>query len=134
MVLANRHDKRFPEGVRQFYERHIDSVELLLVLILLHDEPTRLWTIERITDELRSSETSVEKRIQALVGRRVLHEDAVRGGEIFYRPYNAEMGAAIDEALLYYRDHSNRIIELIFSKPTNAIRSIADAFRFRKDD
>ncbi len=123
-----------PADVQQFYEQYIDSVELLHVLMLLQGERERRWTITGISEELRSSESSVTKRLQALVQRKLLHPESVGGGSARYLPHDPTMDALVDRSLSYYKAHSYRIIDLIFSKPTNAIQSIADAFRFRKDD
>lgn len=127
--------KDLPEDVQRFYEHYIDSVELLHVLILLHGQKDRRWSIAGISEELRSSESSVSKRLQALVQRKLVHADSVGGGgSAQYRPHDPDTDALVDRSLGFYKAHSYRIIDLIFSKPTNAIQSIADAFRFRKDD
>jgi hypothetical protein len=122
------------KDVQAFFELHIDSVETLHVMILLQSRPETVWTTRAISDELRSSESSVTARVRALVDRKVMASSSVSGDGIHYEPYSVEMGSLISEALEYYRQRPYRVVELIFSKRTQAIRSIADAFRFRKED
>ncbi len=123
-----------PASITSFVEKHIDSVELLHVLALLHDHPEQDWTLDSISAELRSSVSSVEKRVKALVDRRVLAADAWSGTVLHYRAFNAERGKAISEFLAYFKHSPYRVIELIFSNRTLGIQSIANAFRFRKED
>ena len=122
------------EDLRAFFEEKIDSVELLHVLILLQDRSGEVWTLRKISDELRSSESSVEKRVFALRDRGVLSRDALAGAEVRFLPPDPEMGRRIADAVTYYRAYPYRVVDLIFSKRTDSIRSIADAFRFRKEE
>jgi hypothetical protein len=122
-----------PPSVRKFIELKVDSVELLHVLMLLQDRPDVDWTVRSISDELRSSETSVQARIRALIQTKVLAPDAMKDGQVRYVPFDAEVGAHAKETIDLYRLAPYRIVDLIFSKRTDAIRSIADAFRFRKE-
>lgn len=123
-----------PQSIGSFVEKHIDSVELLHVLALLHDHPEREWTLDAIASELRSSESSVEKRAKALIDRRVLAPGARQGSVLRYRPYDEPKGAVISEFLVFFKHSPYRLIELIFSNRTLGVQSIADAFRFRKED
>ena len=123
-----------PDPILRFFEAKIDSIELVHVLMLLFDRPEERWTIEKISGELRSSESSVAKRVETLVGRGVISRASVEGETVKYVPFDAEMGRTVQEALAYYKTRPYRMVELVFSNRTNTIRSIADAFRFRKED
>jgi len=123
-----------PESIRKFVERCVDSVELLHVLMLLHDRVETAWTVRSISDELRSSETSVQARVRALIQTKVLAPEAMLEGHVRYVPFSPEVDAQAKETIEFYRRAPYRIVDLIFSKRTDAIRSIADAFRFRKED
>ncbi|MBS1962377.1 MAG: hypothetical protein JST04_09190 [Bdellovibrionales bacterium] len=120
--------------VLRFIETHIDSVELLHVLMFLVDRKGESWPTAAISRELRSSESSVNMRVRTLVERKLLAADALKDGKVEYRAGANAPESVVIEALAYYKLAPYRVVEMIFSKRTNAIQSIADAFRFRKED
>ncbi len=129
----NKHN--IPERAQKFLIDCIDSLEQLHVLRLLHEARGDAWTIESISQDLRSTPSSVEKRIQDLQARRVLSKEAVAAdGAIRYLPYNSEISLAVDETLLFFRHHQYTVIDFIFSKPIAAVQSFANAFRLKKED
>jgi hypothetical protein len=121
------------ERVRSFLEGRIDSVEQLHVLILLHDSKGRAWTAAAISEELRSSESSVTKRVQNLIDRKILAPAAVSENKIQYRAFDEETETQVSETIAFYRDKPYRVIDIIFSKPRDPIQTLADAFRFKKE-
>lgn len=120
--------------VLQFIENHIDSVELLHVLMYLVDRKGESWPFAAISRELRSSESSVNTRVRTLIERKLLAADALKDGKVEYRPGANAPEAIVIEVLAFYKLAPYRVVEMIFSKRTNAIQSIADAFRFRKEE
>lgn len=123
-----------PESLRRFILLHIDSVELLNVLLLLHSRPDQSFTLQEIEQEIRSSLIAIQKRLDDLYARKILN--TVEGNTDLHRylPKNDEIAASIDELATYYQTYSNRIIELIFSRQSEALRSFADAFRIKKEE
>ena len=110
-------------------------IVMMMMLILLQENPERSWTVEKITEQLRSTMGSVKKRIDDLVARNVLSPDAVKsGGEIFYQPSSAEMRAAVDQAVLFYQQRQYTVMEFIFSKRMEGLQTFSDSFRFNKGD
>jgi predicted transcriptional regulator len=120
------------EKVRRFITLYVDSVELLDVLLLLHRFPERSFEVEQISQELRSSHSAIQKRLKDLYGRKVLQAQVDQQHR--YAPKSEDIASAIDELAGHYQTYTNRIIELIFSKQSEAIRSFADAFRMKKDE
>jgi hypothetical protein len=121
-----------PETIRIFVHACIDSVEQLEVLAILHDNPEREWTIQSLSQELRSADSSVEKRMRDLANRKVL--EPLGEGTFHFQPVSPEVHAAISELVAYYRVRPFRVMDLLFTKPMNAMKSFADAFRFKKED
>lgn len=122
-----------PESVRQFVLSTIDSVELLRVLLLLFEAPSRRWSAADITRELRSSDSSIDKRLHDLYDRRVLSPEANRDAVHQYIPYSGESHAAVEKLVDFHRHRPYRLIDLIYSKPNEALRAFADAFKIKKD-
>ena len=121
-----------PDKIRIFVHACIDSVEQLEVLALLHDQPTKEWSAESLSQELRSTPSSVEKRLRDLVSRRVLEAPST---ETFrYQPVSPEVRQVVADLVAYYRLRPFRVMDLLFTKPVDAMQSFADAFRFKKED
>lgn len=132
---------QIPEHVRAFLTACIDSVEQLEVLALLHDHPTRPWTAISLSQELRSTETSVARRLETLVSRKVIEPisvsaaaDRAESPTFTYTPVSPAVAATVAEVVNIYRLRPYRVMDLIFSKPVSAMQSFADAFRFKKDE
>jgi hypothetical protein len=122
-----------PEDVRCLIIDSIDSVEQLQVLLLLLEQPKRVWLVPDITAELRSSDGSIEKRLSDLYGRRILRREP--GDELrhTYLPFSPEIDPVIRRLAEVYRQRPNRVIDLIYSRPNEALRAFADAFKIKKD-
>jgi hypothetical protein len=123
---------QIPENIRRFIFACIDSVEQLEVLAMLHDQPDKDWTYLALSQELRSTESSVEKRVRDLVDRRVIHP--IASGSFRFNPRSEEVRQVVHDLVGVYRLRPYRVMELIFSKPVNAMQSFADAFKFKKED
>jgi hypothetical protein len=50
-----------------------------------------------------------------------------------YAPRTPDLAGAVEELAQAYADRRVSVIGLIFAKPTDKLRSFADAFRIRKD-
>lgn len=105
----------------------------LEMLLLLHREPTRLWTAADIARELRIDSAWSGQQLQLLVARRLLA--VVDAKTPSYRYESASSDAiAVDSLARAYADRRVRVIGMIYSKPAETLRNFADAFRFRRDD
>lgn len=123
-----------PDEVRRLIAENIDSVEQLEILLLLLQHPDRSWNAETVARELRISPMSAGERLEDLT-----HDGLVAradGNEAGYR-YGPE-SPALDEAVrglaAAYPVRRVTVINLIFSKPVDKIRTFADAFRLRKKE
>lgn len=124
-------EARIPDEVRAFVAQHIDSVEQLEVLLALRENAHRAFSPEEIAGELRIDPRSAAQRLKDLqaAGLVVAEGDACR-----YAPRTAELARRTDALAEMYRTHRVAIISLIFSRPTERIRSFADAFRIRRGE
>lgn len=124
---------KISENVKRFIAAYIDSVELLEVLLLLRSHANE-WSAESVSQEIRSSPTSVTKRLTDLCDRGLLSMKDSRPPLYFYKTRTDELDGAVRELAEAYRERPTRVIELIFSKQTDTLRDFSDAFKFRKDD
>ncbi len=108
---------------------HIASVWSLELLLLLRRDPTRAWTVEALTQEMRASAPLVAAALARFE----------RSGLAAYDPptyrYAAASGLLADFAETLEREYRARpvaIINLIVA-PEERIQQLADAFRFQSD-
>lgn len=110
---------------------HIHSVEQLEVLLLLRGDPERQWTAEAVAVKLATLPQSAVDRLEDLARRGFL----AKSGEGYrYDGSDRSRDAAVAELQEVYARRRVSLIGLIFSKPSETIRTFADAFRLRKED
>jgi hypothetical protein len=121
-----------PEHVRSFIANHVDSLELIDVLLLLKRQRDREWTADEVSQRLYTSPRSAANRLEALRASGIcsVAEGAARAS-YRYAPSTAGLERAIDDLEPVYATHRTTVIELVFSKPSSSIRTFADAFRVR---
>jgi hypothetical protein len=123
-----------PEEVRRFIVDHIDSVEQLEILLLLHGQRARTWTAESVARELRIAPISAGERLEEFVRGSVLSRADGTPVEYRYAPGSSKLDTAVDGLARAYSERRVTVINFIFSKPVDKIRTFADAFRLRKED
>ena len=124
----------FPQEINDFLIKHIHSVEQLEILLMLHREAGRAWTIEEIANELRSDMQSVQNRLQDLCAQHMLtctlsHDES----HYAFNSSDHDLNRKVSMLAQVYAERRMSVINLIFSKPIDNIRVFADAFRLRKD-
>ena len=119
--------------VKRFISDHIDSVEALEVLLLLRDYPNREWSAEEVSRELYTQTESAAKRLAELQSINLLA--ATGGPSLLYRysPDTGELDRTVSELSKAYKERRVTVIGLIFSSPSDKIRTFADAFKIKRD-
>ncbi|WNG54100.1 hypothetical protein F0U59_04305 [Archangium gephyra] len=123
-----------PEAVRRLIAEHIDSVEQLEILLLLQQHQERSWTAESVARELRISPLSAGDRLKDMARSAILARLQGSDAEFRYAPESPQMAEAVAGLATAYSERRVTVINLIFSKPVDKIRTFADAFRLRRDD
>lgn len=126
--------QELPNDVAQFIVEYIDSVEQLEVLLLVRATAPEEWDGTTVARELRIDARSAASRLAKMAARGLLvttDDDEVR-----YRfdPKSPELRRVVGLVAETYEERRVSVITLIFSKPSDTIRSFADAFRIRKDE
>lgn len=122
------------EDLQRFIAAHVHSVEQIEVLLLLKKEPAREWTASEVSRALSSHPHSVETRMLDLRARGLVKS---REGEQEFRfRYAPEPGldVLVEQLARAYAERRTSVINLIFSKPIDSIRTLADAFRLRPEE
>jgi hypothetical protein len=119
------------DRVRRFIASEIHSVEQLEVLLLLQGSPEREWRASEVSQQLASHPHSAETRLLDLRARGLV-QAREQDGELIYRyapPRETEpIVAALATA---YAERRTSVITMIFSKPIDSVRTLADAFLVR---
>jgi hypothetical protein len=118
----------FGKAFRVFVRENISSVELVRILILLSEQPERLWSAGSLNQELGTSTHSIALRLGVLLKRRLIVE--AENDEFRYRP-DPSHDALVQELGNQFKARPVSIISLIYS---GGLDSFSDAFRIGGSD
>lgn len=119
----------FSPALRRFVRRCIDSVGTVDVLLLLHAEPERDWTVEEVSERLRSSTFSATRQLEELARKGLFRSP--EPGRYRYGPKNRQLGGHVDELADAYARRRHPLIAFIYSEP-DAADVISEGFTFRR--
>ncbi len=123
-----------PDHVARFIQDHIDSVELIDVLLLLKGDGSAAWSAEEVSRRLYTSPASAANRLEALRASSIAAATDEPSRRTYrYQPASSELARAVDDLEREYGSRRTRVINLIFSKPSDKVRTFADAFKIRED-
>lgn len=127
-------DSDLPPEVVDFLARHIDSVEQLETLLLLHGEPARGWNASEAAQALYRRPESIGRRLAILHLQGLLAVSHDEPEPCFrYAPGETDTDAAVRALAEAYRERRTSVVTLIASRPMDNVRAFADAFRIRKE-
>ena len=112
-----------------FLAEHVGSVHRLEALLFLRDQADRAFTEDELAGELRSSRESAREALRALEASGLLHMEG--GGRARYRPKRPQLADLVERLKATYQVRPVSVVEAIFSAPSRAIRSFADAFKLK---
>lgn len=120
--------------VQELIVERIGSVVQLEVLLLLHARPERAWTADDVATNLRIDPNWAEAQLAELSGHGLLARGEPAAARTYqYAPASAAMGGTVDELSKAYAGMRVSVISLIYSKPSDTLKTFADAFRIRKE-
>jgi hypothetical protein len=122
-------DAGIPQDVTAFIWAVIDRLETLETLLLLQASPDRSWTLDQLMHEMRSSQLAAEQTTKVLVSHGLV---AAENGSFRFCPRTPELESMAVRLAACYRERRVGVIRTIFSRPNEAVRSFADAFRIKK--
>jgi hypothetical protein len=126
-------DRGPSERIEQFVLEHLDSIGKLEVLLLVAREPGRAWTAVAASDELRTSEPSAARHLAELARQGLVAPEPGTPPAFRFAPATPDLAALVDELVTAFPTWSTRITRLIYERPVQRLRELADAFRLRRD-
>ena len=121
-------DEFGPDDVRDFIQRHIDSVAQLEAQLLLRANPGEAWDVAKTAKRLYATEPEIAEALARLGADGFLScKD-----EVYCYECGSERRHEVDRLAAVYSRHLIAVTNMIHAKPRR-IREFADAFKFRKD-
>jgi hypothetical protein len=99
-------------------------------LLLLSSEPDREWRAADLCHALYITDAAAETQLERLTAHGIL--SSAGGGAYRYAPEKS-VAEAVAQLAVVYEQWRVRIIEYIYSSPSDSVRSFAHAFRFKGD-
>lgn len=124
-----------PEIVREFVAKYIHSIDVLEILLSFRQEPHKEAGALAVSKALLLERTSVEARLELLHSGELLTVREV-DGELLYRyhPSTGELSNAVNELARWYASHRVAIISLVFSNPSERIRTYPNLNEDARDE
>jgi len=117
--------------IQHFISFHIKSVAELETLLLLFRNPSRTWSAEQLSQELRSNPSYAETLLQQLARTGLVEKQSENQTYILKKELEHEM-ELIRQIEVRYQKRRFSLINLIYEAPTEKIKTFADAFKLRK--
>lgn len=119
-----------PPRVRAFLDEHIFSASQLEVLLLLHAEPGRSWSLAELSRDMKLPVSSIGPWVDAFAYRQLLD----REGEAYcFRPQDPQLLADLDEVADAYRRRRTTVARYLYARGQDPLTRFADAFRLKRD-
>jgi hypothetical protein len=118
-----------PARVSDFILAHVDSIELLEVLLMLAAQPGMAFTTVEVSDHLRTAPSSAANRLSKLRDHKLV--DVMPGDRYRIRP-DPDLAELLSEVSRAYRDLRVKVVTLIYSRPSDVVRVFTNAFVLKK--
>lgn len=118
-------------GVQAFIAASIDSAEQLEVLLLLHRHPERRWRAHDVSREIFTVPASATLRLERLVELGFVRSDGAADPEYWYQPRSDALSTGVRMLADAYREDRVAVLNVVFRRPPDPVRSFSDAFRIR---
>jgi hypothetical protein len=126
-------EREIPDEVRRFIAERIDSAELLEALLLIHSDQQREWSPEDVAGSIYTVPASATRRLEQLVEQGLAASNGTGNPRYRWSPADAALARQVDALAAAYRSDRVAVINLIYARPADPLRSFADAFRLRRD-
>lgn len=137
MVPEERRDvtqSQITPEIQRFIATHINAAEQLDILLLLHASPDRSFTAGDVSQAIFTVPTSATARLEELASSGFLTSTGGSNPEYRYAPKSSALAAQVDSLAGAYRANRVAVINLVFQRPPDPLKSFSDAFRLRREE
>jgi hypothetical protein len=120
------------EPVRAFVDQNIDSAELLETLLLVHSGGEREWTPEQVAQSIYTVPAGATRRLEQLVDMGLVASNGAMNPAYRFAPSTAALRGQVDDLAAAYKTNRVGVINLIYDRAADPLRSFSDAFKLRR--
>lgn len=124
--MAKQH---ISQGLKRFIKEKIQTVLRLEILLLLHHQQTRSFTVAEVANELGFEKEEVNGQLTALETIGVVVESNLDKHKYRYHPLNETIRSMVDQLAVGYSNQRVPILSVILAEHTDRTRLFAEAFR-----
>lgn len=124
--MAKQH---ISQHLKKFIKEKIQTVLRLEVLLLLHHQQTRSFTVAEVANELGFEIEDVNGQLTALETIGVVVESNPDKHKYRYQPVNEALRSMVDQLAVGYSKQRVPILSVILAEHTDRTRLFAEAFR-----
>ena len=117
------------QDLKKFIKEKIQTVLRLEVLLLLHHQQTRSFTVADVANELGFEKEDVNGQLTALETIGVVVESNLDKHKYRYHPVNEALRSMVDQLAVGYSKQRVPILSVILAEHTDRTRLFAEAFR-----
>jgi hypothetical protein len=123
------------EAAKALIRRCIRSVTDLETLLLLAREQGKSWRGEELSRALYLTEGAANEQLMHLEALGLVHSALDQEGQRSFRyaPSHPALHEQVDALATDYVQRRVRVIEYIYSRPSDSVHSFARAFKLRKE-
>ena len=122
-----------PARVLQFLAQRIDTVPQLEAVLLLWEDPQRLWSEEELAGRIYVGRAVAATILQSLQRQQLVTSEPGPAVRYRYNPQWDPSGEVMAEVAAAYRRHLVPLATFIHSRASTAVREFARAFDLKKD-
>ena len=119
--------------ITRFIADHINSADQLDILLLLHGDSAKQWKAEDVSRAVFTVPTAATMRLEDLVARGFLVSTGGANPGYRYRPASEQLRSQVDALAAAYRTNRVAVINLVFQRRPDPLKSFSDAFRVRPE-
>lgn len=120
--------QQISEGVKTFIREQIQTVPKLEVLLLLHREQSRPFTLAEVANELGFENDTAQEQLTALEAIGLIETNKDKS-TYRYHPADATIGSIVDRLAIAYPKQRVPILSAILAKDSNKVRRFVEAFK-----
>ena len=120
--------QQISEDVKRFIREQIRTVPKLEVLLLLHREQSRPFTLAEVANELGFENDIAREQLTALEAIGLI-ETSLDKSKYRYHPVNERVGSIVDRLAIAYPKQRVPILSAILAEEPNKVRRFVEAFK-----
>lgn len=113
---------------------HITSADQLDILLLLHSNSDRSWTARQVSEAVFTVPAAATMRLEQLASVGFLASSGGADPTYTFAPSTPALRSGTDQLAAAYRSNRVAVIQLVFQKAADPLKTFADAFRLKRED